>query len=285
MIKGVLCSSGALITRFNGRDPRLLREFVPRIEADGIEFMIYPSWDGRLGEIRGIMLGFRRDGLFEIPVLHADKRIGELLSEGSPENVAEAGVRFETNCDIARELGSRIMVLHLWGGVASDRNMDINLSVLDDYAETARKHDLLLTVENVVCSHASPLAHMERIMDEFPEAVFTVDTKMAEFHAELRATLECERLWQGRVKHLHVNDYSGGYMDFNDLRVRHIGEGHVDFAPFFKRVVSSGYEGYATVESTSVLPDGSVDFDRLNRSLRLVREGLTAGRMPQDSLE
>ena len=151
MIKGVLCSSGAMVTRFNGRDPRLLREFVPRTNADGIEFMIYPSWDGRLGEILDVMLAMRRDRLFEIPVLHADKRIGELLSLGSDEEIAEAGERFRQNCFIARELGVGLMVLHLWGGPASDGNMDRNLSVLSDYMRTAEDHGILLTVENVIC--------------------------------------------------------------------------------------------------------------------------------------
>ena len=60
------------------------------------------------------------------------------------------------------------------------------------------------------------------------------------------------------------------------LRVLHIGEGHVDFEPFFDRVRASGYSGYATVESTSVRPDGSIDFDRINRSLQRVREALKA---------
>ena len=274
MVKGVLCSSGALITRFNGRDPRLLREFVPRIEADGIEFMIYPSWDGRLGEVRETMLAMRREGLFEIPVLHADKRIGELLSMGSDADIAEAGERFKQNCLIAGELGARLMVLHLWGGPASDYHIERNLSVLGDYMREAERHGVLLTVENVICGGKTPLAHMRRIMREYPEAVFTVDTKMAEFHAELPATLDDAELWQGRVRHLHVNDYSGGVRDFTDLRVRHIGEGHVDFEPFFKRVRESGYEGFASVECTSVNPDGSVDFERLNRSIALVRKGL-----------
>ena len=71
-----------------------------------------------------------------------------------------------------------------------------------------------------------------------------------------------------------MNDYSGGYKDFTDLRVRHIGDGHVDFAPFFERVKASGFTGFATVESTSVLPDGTVDTQKLNRSLNRVRGGL-----------
>ncbi|MBO4847878.1 MAG: sugar phosphate isomerase/epimerase [Clostridia bacterium] len=274
MIKGVLCSSGALITRFNGRDPRLLREFWPHIKADGIEFMIYPSWDGRLDEITETVKSFSTELRVPIPVLHADKRIGELLSMGSAEDIEEARARFRTGCGIARELGAGLMVLHLWGGPASDRNIGVNISVLGDLMREAREHGVTLTVENVVCAVETPLTHIRRIMAEYPDALFTVDTKMAEFHLETQATVDCVELWSGRTAHLHVNDYSGGYKDFGDLRVRHIGEGHVDFGPFFKRVRESGYSGYATVESTSVLPDGSVDFAKLNRSLDTVRENL-----------
>jgi sugar phosphate isomerase/epimerase len=274
MVKGVLCSTGALITRFNGRDPALLKKLLPYIEADGLEFMIYPSWDDKLGEVRRIMRGLIDSTGVKIPVVHADKRIGELLSLGSEENAAEADARFKLGCGIARELGAELMVLHLWGGPASDRHIENNIAKLGEYLSTAAGHGILLTVENVVCAKGSPLAHMERIMEEYPEAAFTVDTKMAEFHLELPRTIACEKLWQGRVRHLHVNDYSGGLKDFNDLRVRHIGDGHVDFEPFFRRVKESSYTGYATVESTSVNPDGSIDFEKLNRSLRTVRKNL-----------
>lgn len=274
MLKGVLCSTGALITRFNGRDPGLLREFWPHIEADGLEFMIYPSWDGRLFEEVAKVESFKREQNVKIPVLHADKRIGELLSQGSDDEIKEAGERFIANCLIAERLGAELMVLHLWGGPASDGHIERNIDVLGNYMRTAERHGLLLTVENVICGGKTPLVHMRSIMDRYSDAVFTVDTKMAEFHLELPETLADDRLWDGRVRHLHVNDYGGGLKDFNDLKVRHIGEGHVDFPAFFRAVKARGYRGWATVESTSVRQDGTVDFEKLNRSLNAVRRGL-----------
>lgn len=274
MVKAVLCSTGALITRFNGRDPRKLKDMLPQIQADGLEFMIYPSWDDKLDEVREAMLSLVNESGAFIPVVHADKRIGELLSLGSDEELEEAEARFIRGCGIARELGAELMVLHLWGGPASDHHIERNFSVLGDYYAVAEKHGLLLTIENVICAESSPLEHVKRMMRDFPQARFTIDTKMAEFHLELPATVSCEELWQGRLSHLHVNDYAGGYKDFSDLRVRHIGEGHVDFEPFFKRVITSGYAGYATVESTSVLPDGTVDMEKLNRSLNTVKNAL-----------
>ena len=273
MIKGVLCSSGALITRLNGRDPKKLRELFPYSAADGLEFMIYPAWDGRLDDVAEIVSAFSRDTGVKIPVIHADKHIGELLSQGAPEEIEEAFLRFRLGCRVAEKLGASLMVLHLWGGPASDRNIGRNISALGELTEEAAKHGVLLTVENVVCGGKTPLAHIRTIIERYPDAAFTVDTKMAEFHRELPETVACEELWK-RTKHLHVNDYGGGVRDFSDLRVLHIGEGHVDFEPFFNKVRSSGYDGWATVEATSVLPDGSVDQGKLERSLNAVRKAL-----------
>lgn len=275
ILKGVLCSTGTMITRFNGRDPRLLRGFFPQLHADGAELIIYPSWDGILEEYVAAVKAISKDIGMNIPVLHADKRIGELLSLGSDEQLKEAGERFKNNCEIARELGAELIVLHLWGGQASDYHIERNISVLGDYLDIARKHGLTLTVENVVCGDRTPLTHLKTIMKEYPDALFTVDTKMAEFHQELPATLACDELWDGRVKHLHVNDYGGGLKDFSDLRVLHMGDGHVDFKPFIEKVRESGYHGWATVESTSVRPDGSVDFEKLNGTLDRVRESFS----------
>ncbi len=275
MIKGVLCSTGAMITRHNGRDPRLLRGFFPELEADGVELIIYPSWDGLLETYVPAVKAISKEIGMSIPVLHADKRIGELLSLGSDEEMKEADERFKNNLRIANELGSELVVLHLWGGPASDFHIERNISVLGSYMELAKASGVTLTVENVVCGDKTPLTHLRTIMREYPEAVFTIDSKMAEFHREMPAVLAEDDLWNGRVKHLHVNDYGGGVKDFSDLRVLHMGEGHVDFEAFFDKVKKTGYEGFATVESTSVRPEnGSVDFEKLNRTLNRVREGL-----------
>ena len=273
MIKGVLCSTGALITRRNGRDPRLLPGFAEHIECDGFELMLYPSWyDGGLTEK---YLDFLCGCGLKFPVLHADKAIGELWSVGGDENVTGALHRFELNCAAAQRAGSGLMVLHLWGGPASDCSIERNIALLPELIETARRYGVTLTVENVVCAKSSPLENLKLIMDAVPEARFTVDTKMAEFHRELEATVNCAELFEGGLAaHLHVNDYGGGYRDFSDLRVLHIGEGHVDFEPFFSKVNSVGYSGWATVEATSVFEDGSIDYEKLNRSLNAVRKAL-----------
>ena len=40
----IICSTGALIGRPNGRDYRLLKQFCPQLECDGFEFIMYGTW-------------------------------------------------------------------------------------------------------------------------------------------------------------------------------------------------------------------------------------------------
>ena len=42
-MRQILCSTGALIGRPNGRDYRLLRQFCPQLDCDGFEFILYDS--------------------------------------------------------------------------------------------------------------------------------------------------------------------------------------------------------------------------------------------------
>lgn len=47
----VLCSTGAVIGRPNGRDHRLLEDFAKRLDCDGFEFMIYDTWYEKLDRV------------------------------------------------------------------------------------------------------------------------------------------------------------------------------------------------------------------------------------------
>ena len=40
----ILCSTGALVGRPNGRNYRLLRSVIKELQCDGLEFMMYDSW-------------------------------------------------------------------------------------------------------------------------------------------------------------------------------------------------------------------------------------------------
>lgn len=251
----ILCSTGSLITRRNGRNYRLLADLAPRLSCDGFEFMMYDSW---YENSRDIIKEIKSYGL-NFPVLHCEKTIGEHIT-------AEDGLAyelFEKNCFIASELGAKLIVLHLWNGISSDSNFDANLKAFQNLREMAESYDLLLTAENVVCNVKTPSQRINELTEAYPDISVTFDTKMAQFHGELSLAYN-KRLWTDNIRHLHINDYSGGIKDWSNLKTEHIGDGNVDFDSFFAYVREMGYTGDFTVEATSVQPDGTVDIDKLN---------------------
>ena len=258
----IYCSTGALITRSNGRNHRLLEEFAPKLNCNGFEFMIYDSWYEKLDEIVSDIISMK----INIPVLHCEKSIGEFIAR---EEQDEAMRRFDINCHAACSLGAKLLVLHLWNGVVSDSNFSANLRAYELLRRISEEYGLLLTVENVVC-HSSPLKRLYELAEAYPDISFTFDTKMAQFHGELSRCYD-EMLWKEHFCHLHIMDYDGGVMDWRNLKVRHLGDGKVDFKSFFDFVGKIGYSGGFTVECTGVRPDGLVDFDKLNSDFDVIR--------------
>ena len=119
----ILCSTGALIGRPNGRDYQLLKELSEQLTCDGFEFMMYSNWY----EVAEQLVEDLREMQLYIPVVHCQKSVGEAISKGGEENFRDAFDRFAVNCKIARELGAKKMVMHLWDGITSDANFENNL--------------------------------------------------------------------------------------------------------------------------------------------------------------
>ncbi len=265
----LLCSTGALIGRPNGRNYRLLTACAEQLACDGYEFMMYDTWYECIPDIRDYLGEL---SLF-IPVVHCDKQVGELISRNAPGDVAEAYRLFEINCDLAAALGADRLVLHLWGGIPSDRDMAHTLSCYPSLLTIAEAHGLLLTVENVVCNHADPMTHLYALAEAYPTVSFTFDTKMAAFHSQLETLYAPEnaRLFP-HIRHMHINDYGGGYKDWSHLETLHIGEGHIDFARFFAYIKEKDYRGDFTVEATSFDAAGGIDLNAMNETCRRVRQ-------------
>ena len=116
----VLCSTGALIGRPNGRNPRLLGDFVKQLTGDGLEMMMYSTWYENVEEVTDYV---RSLGL-HIPVFHCQKTVGEEASKG---DFALAESQVEINAKMAEALGATKMVFHLWNGQISDFFIDNNL--------------------------------------------------------------------------------------------------------------------------------------------------------------
>lgn len=266
----IYCSTGAIISLKNNRNYKLIEEYASKIDCDGFEFLMYDSWYENWEQIAQYLAGKKTD----FPVFHIEKQVGELISRNEEGDIEQAHKLFEINCKMAKIIGSKRLVLHLWGGLPSDRNISVNIEQFAGLQKTAKTYGLLLMVENVPCNHENPLAHLERLQKAYPDITFTFDTKFAQFHSELDAAFEEEYqwLWKGAVQHVHINDYAGEHKEWKKLRSLHPGEGRIDFKAFFSRLEEVNYEGTFTIESSSVHDNGGIYLEKLNESLRYLRE-------------
>ena len=269
----ILCSTGALVGRPNGRDFRLFQRYVPMLDCDGIEFILYDSWYPETEAITEVLKSLHKD----IPVFHCEKTLAEHISRGGKEETEEGFRKFRVNCAMAAELGAEKMVLHLWNGVISDDHFENNLEAFGDLRRIAEEYGLDLLVENVVC-HRDPMSHWAELRDRYPDIHFVFDTKMADFHRQMDLLYQprYDWLWKdGHIRHYHVNDYSGGHMDWSNLKVLPMGAGHIDFDRFFGFISRIGYRGTFTFEATGFDREGTVHIDMLNAQFARARQYLS----------
>lgn len=269
----LLCSTGCLIGRPNGRNYHLIGEFVKDLEYDGLEFMMYSDW---YQEVDALLTELLSQKLF-IPVVHCQKSIGEVISLGGAENWKDALGRFEMNCQIAKTLGAEKMVMHLWDGMTSDQFFENNLRAYGELFPIAQSFGIDLLIENVVCNQENPMKHWCELVEQYPDIHFIFDTKMAAFHGQLELLYEDRYsfLWKEKhIRHFHVNDYHGGYLDWKSLKTLPVGYGNIDFDRFFAFLHEIGYDGTLTVEATAFGQDGKVDLEMLNRCAAVIREKL-----------
>lgn len=272
----VLCSTGAIIGLPNGRNYRLLGDLAKQLNCDGFELLMYSSWYDQVDELTRYL----QETKLYIPIVHCEKHIGETISKGGEENFKEACRLFEINCKLAKDIGAGKLVFHLWDGVTSDAHFENNMQAYPILNDIALKYDLDLLVENVVCNQQDPMTHWCQLAKEYPNIHFVFDTKMAAFHSQLELLYEPEYAWlweKGHIRHYHVNDYGGGHMDWNNLRVLPVGKGHIDFDKFFQHVKSTKYTGVFTLEATAYKENGEVNIEVLNDQFSQVRKLLGKG--------
>ncbi len=285
----ILCSTGALIGRPNGRDYRLIETCAKELQCDGFEFMMYSDWYDKVDEIAE----FIRSRSVCVPVFHCEKKVGDLLSRNQEGDCEQAVELFRLNCEAAVKIGCQKLVLHLWGAIDSDKDIEHNISYYPILRQMAEEQNLLLTIENVVCNRQDPMTHLLTMARRFPDIAFTYDTKMADFHKQIEQLYEnTEQVKHqfvnddvtrtdgagemlpdifAHVRHMHINDYNGGYMDWSKLSTLHVGEGQIDFDRFFAFVKEQGYEGDYTIEATSFDQNGTIDFTKMNETIGKIR--------------
>jgi sugar phosphate isomerase/epimerase len=267
----IYLSTGAFIGRKNNRNFRLAAECAGQLECDGFEFLVFRDFYGAMYEIAG---EYTAAGL-NIPVVHADKGIGDRFSNADESDYISAAEDFKRNCEIANILGAGTIVTHAWGYPESNKDPRRIMERLPALAESAAGAGLTLLVENVPCTDGDALHMLDTLAVAFPTLSFIIDTRLAHFHRELERVTSCP-VWP-RVRHFHVSDTKCGYKEWAALNpILQPGEGGIDWRAFFGAVKRSGYAGSFTLEAPSMLESG-VDAETLNKGLAFIRDGLKPG--------
>ncbi len=272
------CSTGTIIGRVNRYDYRYILRLMPalctEVPLDGLELMMLPAY---LDELPEIAHELRAVGL-RIPIIHADKEVGTMLSRGAAmgeDGLAECGRAlrlFEQSCEMGMRVGARQIVLHLWGGTDSDAHLPVNMEYLDRINGRALACGLEVLIENVPCTTADPIRNLDTIHRRFPDQRFVFDTRFAAFHRQLNTLTDMPWLIGDRLAHLHVSDlFDGAERDFSRLRpILHPGEGQINFPALLAALTARGYCGSVTLESP-VMREGGFDLEKLKTSLQTLR--------------
>lgn len=271
MQKKIFCSTGTFLGRRNGCDPALVESIAPQLGCDGLELMVFPTWDND-----DVMRRMAATGL-SFPTLHASKSVGDLLSSGDD---AEALRLFDFNCRAARIVGAKTVVVHLWGPPVSDGNFEHNLRLCGELVKRCDAAGLVCAVENIPCVHGDPLTRFYALAAAYETVKFTFDTRMAAFAGQVESSFagDALALWRtGRICHMHLSEFGGEVREWGKLRpILHPGEAKTDFEGIFAHLRALDYAGTMTIEAP-VLTDDGVDIEKMRRTLRYLR-GLTQSR-------
>jgi len=268
MAKKILCSTGTIVGRANGFDYTLISRYGTEIRADGLEFMMQKAYYENLPDVCRTL----EKTALPVYTIHFEKDITSLLGLGNGEDRREGLRLFEVNVDVAKSVGASASVFHLWDGRFDKKHLEEGIGLLDTLYEICDKRSVELLVENVPC-RTSPYESVLEISRKYPNSRFTFDTRHADFMGETARFFESE-LWKTRIGHIHVSDHLGltaSGMWGVTRPIVHPGEGKIDFDRFFKDIPP--YDGNTvTLESPVMLPDGTHDLDKLNRSLSFLRD-------------
>ena len=274
----ILCSTGCFIGAKNNYDHTLIAKLKPELLYHGFEIFMFNSLANKPEdyEIVADVITKAKDNGCLFYSMHMNKSIGEMISRNENDDIKNAFKLFESDCQYAKRYGVKLLVLHLWGGLPSDKNIDVNIGKFPKLKEISDKYDLILTVENIVCNTYKPLDHMKKMWELYPNDIkFTIDVRQAEFHKSLIETCESEFLWENNlVPHIHISDYKGGYMDWNCLRLNSpLNQGDVDFNYFFSFLKSIKYNGSITYEHNFTQESDDL-LPMLNDSFKFIFNGL-----------
>jgi Sugar phosphate isomerases/epimerases len=261
----VLCSSGDFIGYRNNYDYSLLTMARDCLSCDGFEILL--PFEGRKeSEVARFIDKYH----ICVPIVHADKMIGDLISMADQDAYNRAISILQRNCIFSNYIGAREMVVHLWGGSYSDKNIDKNIEKYLELVNLAEQYSVHLMIENVPCAMENPLIHFESLYKIYKDIAFTYDFRFAEFHAMSMDFFHDDNIAQ-RIKHIHVSDYLGGLKEWEKLsQIKNIGQGIIDFKHIFGSIKSKIKSEYITIE-VPCYKNNKCDFATLEDNIQKVK--------------
>lgn len=269
-IQGVFCSTGAITHYPNFPDYKTILENGHKIDADGLELIMYPNWYNKIDSITH-KLSISK---LKFPVVHGDKDIGPLITELNTTDYYKGMDILKLNCQVAKELNTKLMVLHLWGMPVSDDKFENNVIAFEKCLEIAEAYGICIAVETLPCRQSNPINNLKKLIEKYPQTKVVLDLRMLSYHELLWTTLETKWLWEKEyVAHMHINDYKGKPYSTESLKnCLFPGDGDIDFPRFFNMIQTLNYKGTLTLECASLSAEGIADYSVINNSLNYIRE-------------
>lgn len=286
-MRKLLVSTGTMVGRLNGYNyKRALTEIRELYECglcSGLELMMLRHYYDIEDDVVKCVAGCGVEPL----TIHCEKEIGTMISDageldgcGKTDDAEElfgnALRLFRLNCSFAERLHIGRMVLHLWGGNASDGNIGYNTSKLYTLNKTAERFGVRILIENIPSRCTDPLTNWRGILPHLGNAGLIFDTRFGKLHEQTRDILS-DKTITDKIEHVHISDFGGGYREFSALRpILHPGEGKIDFTEVSALLDKMGYDGTITLESP-VMEDEQLNTDKLENTLRYLKKEFHTG--------
>lgn len=278
-------STGTMVGISNGYDYRRALGEIKKLAdsglCDGIELMMLKFYYDKVDEV---VSAVRQSGVFPATI-HCEKDVGTMISDAGvldadgKHDEAEAKYReavrlFHLNCTAAQKLDIKRMVLHLWGGISSDKHIEYNISKLPELNMIAAEYGVRILCENIPSNHTDPRTNWHKLLPALGDGGLIFDTRFGKLHEQIREILT-DRELTDRIEHVHISDFAGKYREFSALRpILHPGEGSVDFAETSRLLDDIDYSGTLTLESP-VMEEDRLNIEKITKTLEYLRADFT----------
>lgn len=274
-------STGTMVGQSNGFHYRRalseIKKLADRGICDGIELMMLKFYYDKVDDV---VSAVRESGLFPATI-HCEKDVGTMLSEAATldfegkkheaeEEYSEAVRLFQLNCTVAEKLSIGRMVLHLWGGIASDGHIDYNISKISELNDIASRYGVRILCENIPSNHTDPRTNWHKLLPYLGNAGLIFDTRFGKLHEQISEILSDKELTD-KIEHIHISDFAGKYREFSALRpILHPGEGSIDFPEVARLLNAIDYRGTITLESP-IMEGEWLNIEKITRTLEYLR--------------